>query len=94
MQITADVLGLPAYRPSTEQTSGLGAAILAANELGWYRDLPTAVRSMTCKGEMFEPKTAEVFLYDRLYHQVYQRMYPKLRPLYQAVQEITGYPLK
>ena len=92
MQITADVLGLPAYKPSTEQTSGLGAAILAANELGWYRNLPAAVQGMTHKGEMFEPQITDVNLYDRLYRQVYQKMYPKLRPLFRAVQEITGYP--
>lgn len=92
MQITADVLGLPAYKPSTEQTSGLGAAILAANELGWYRGLPAAVQGMTHKGEMFEPQITDVNLYDRLYRQVYQKMYPKLRPLFRAVQEITGYP--
>ncbi len=92
MQITANVLGLPAYRPATDQTSGLGAAILVANELGWYRDLPTAVRNMTHKSEMFEPQRTDVNLYDRLYRQVYQNMYPKLRPLFRAVQEITGYP--
>ena len=92
MQITADVLGLPAYKPSTVQTSGLGAAILAAYGLGWYRDLPAAVQEMTHQGEMFEPQITDVNLYDRLYRQVYQNMYPKLRPLFRAVQEITGYP--
>ncbi|RIV17617.1 carbohydrate kinase [Alicyclobacillaceae bacterium I2511] len=92
MQITANVLGLPAFKPSTEQTSGLGAAILAANELGWYQDLPTAVQNMTHKTEVFEPQMPDVALYDSLYRQVYQNMYPKLRPLFRAIQEITGYP--
>ncbi len=92
MQITADVLGLPAVKASTEQTSGLGAAILAATGIGWYPDVQTAVRSMTHSGAVFEPDPKSVGLYDQLYRQVYLNMYPKLRPLYRAVQRISGYP--
>lgn len=92
MQITADVLRLPAIKPGTEQTSGLGAAILAATGLGWYADLPSAVRGMTRAGETFEPQTDIGRLYDELYRRVYLNMYPRLRPLYRAVQQITGYP--
>ncbi|KLU59477.1 xylulose kinase [Peptococcaceae bacterium CEB3] len=93
MQITADVLGLPAIRSGTEQTSGLGAAILAATGLGWYSDLSSAVRSMTHSGEIFQPQTDAVRLYDQFYRRVYLHMYPRLRPLYRVVQRITGYPL-
>lgn len=92
MQITADVLGLPAYKPSTEQTSGLGAAILAAYGLGWYQDLPAAVQNMTRRGEVFEPQRSVAQLYDQIYKQVYRSIYPKLRPLFKSVQKITGYP--
>ncbi len=32
--------------------------------------------------------------YDQLYRRVYQKMYARLQPLYQAIQEITGYPAR
>lgn len=92
MQITSDILGLPAYKPSTEQTSGLGAAILGAYGLGWYQDLADAVKSMTQRGEMFEPQKANAEIYEGLYREVYKNMYPKLLPLFKSVQKITGYP--
>ena len=31
-------------------------------------------------------------LYDRLYRRVYRKMYERLRPLYEEIREITGYP--
>ena len=31
-------------------------------------------------------------LYDRLYRRVYRRMYERLRPLYEEIRDITGYP--
>ncbi|WP_240984763.1 FGGY-family carbohydrate kinase [Acididesulfobacillus acetoxydans] len=92
MQITADVAGLPVVKPGTEQTSGLGAAILAATGLGWYADLPSAVKGMTRSGESFAPQTDTGRLYDEIYRRVYLHMYSRLHPLYQAVQQITGYP--
>jgi sugar (pentulose or hexulose) kinase len=43
MQLTADIFGLPAERPHTCETSGLGAAITAMVGLGIHPDFPTAV---------------------------------------------------
>jgi hypothetical protein len=31
-------------------------------------------------------------MYDRLYREVYLHMYRQLKPLYQSIREITGYP--
>jgi sugar (pentulose or hexulose) kinase len=92
MQITADVFGLPASRPHTYEASGLGAAIDAAVGLGLHRDFDAAVREMTRVGEVFEPNPRTRQIYDQLYHRVYKRMYSRLRPLYQAIREITDYP--
>lgn len=92
MQITADIFGLPAERPHTFETSGLGAAINAAVGMKLYPDHQTAIRNMTHKGEVFFPIKAHVKTYDQLYHQVYQRMYDSLSPLYRAIRQITGYP--
>jgi sugar (pentulose or hexulose) kinase len=92
MQVTADVFGLPAERPHTYETSGLGAAIDAAVGLGFYPDFDTAIDNMTRPGRRFEPDPANRALYDQLYQQVYRKMYGRLSPLYQAIQRITGYP--
>jgi len=92
MQLTADIFGLPAERPHTYETSGLGAAIDAAVGLGIYPDFDSAVSSMTRVGRVFEPDPQRVKLYDRLYREVYLKMYPQLQPLYRKIRDITGYP--
>lgn len=92
MQITANVFNLAAERPEVYETSALGAAINAAVGLGVYPDYPSAVRAMTRVGARFEPQPEAVRLYDALYREVYARMYPQLKPLYQRIRAITGYP--
>jgi len=94
MQITADSFGLPASRPHTHETSGLGAAIDAAVGLKIHRDFDAAVQEMTHLGETFEPDRKAQELYDELYRRVYGKMYDKLKPLYEEIREITGYPGK
>ncbi|MBW7469758.1 FGGY-family carbohydrate kinase [Marinobacter sp. M216] len=92
MQLTADVFGLPAERPHTYETSGLGAAIDAAVGLRLHPDFQTAVAAMTRVGDVFLPQPETHALYDRLYSEVYLKMYPQLQPLYRRIREITGYP--
>ena len=94
MQLTADIFGLPAARPHTYETSGLGAAIDAAVGLGLHRDFKTAIAEMTRLGQVFEPNCTNHALYDALYKRVYKQMYARLKPLYEEIQEITGYPKK
>jgi sugar (pentulose or hexulose) kinase len=92
MQLTADVFGLPASRAHLYETSGLGAAIVAAVGTGLHPDFESAVSAMTRIGDLFEPDPANHRLYDDLYNKVYQRMYRRLRPLYEKIRAITGYP--
>ncbi len=92
LQIAADVFGLPAARPHTYEASGLGAAIDAAVGLGLHPDFETAVGEMTRIGRLFEPSREAHEVYDELYHRVYKLMYRRLKPLYEAIREITGYP--
>jgi sugar (pentulose or hexulose) kinase len=94
MQLTADIFRLPASRPHTYETSGLGAAIDAAVGLGIYPDFATAVKAMTRVSRTFEPDRRNADLYDQLYEQVYQKMYPRLAPLYARIRAITGYPVR
>jgi sugar (pentulose or hexulose) kinase len=92
LQLTADIFGLPTTRPHLYETSGLGAAIVAAVGLGIHPDFETAVNAMTRPGDTFQPEPANQQLYDQLYRLVYKRMYGRLKPLYKKIREITGYP--
>jgi sugar (pentulose or hexulose) kinase len=92
LQLTADVFGIPTAKPHLYETSGLGAAVVAAVGLGFYSDFTSAVKAMTRVAEVFEPNSANHTLYDALYRDVYKKMYQRLRPLYDRIREITGYP--
>ncbi len=92
LQITADLFGLPTARPHIYETSGLGAAIDGAVGLGLHPDFESAVREMTRVGQVFDPDPATHQLYDQLYQRVYKQMYARLKPLYEEIRTITGYP--
>ena len=94
LQITADIFGLPAARPHLYETSGLGAAIDAAVGLGLHPSFDHAIRAMTRIGQVFEPDPHRHDVYDALYHKVYLQMYRRLRPLYEKIRQITGYPTR
>jgi sugar (pentulose or hexulose) kinase len=92
MKLTADIFGLPTARPHTYEASGLGAAIDAAVGVGLHPDFSTAVSEMTRCGRPFEPDPENQKIYDELYHGVYRKMYPRLKPLYEHIRTVTGYP--
>jgi sugar (pentulose or hexulose) kinase len=47
---------------------------------------------MTRVAEVLDPDPGRHNLYDALYHRAYRRMYDPLKPLYEEIREITGYP--
>ena len=94
MQLTADIFDLPAERPHTYETSALGAAIDAAVGLGLYPDFASAVKEMTRIRDVFEPIPENRDIYGELFEKIYLRMYNKLKPLYDDIRDITGYPSK
>jgi len=92
MQITADIFNCPVERPHTVETSGLGAAVLAAFGLGWYPSVRVATNEMTRVGHRIEPDPDNHAVYEKLYRRVYRRLYRRLAPLYREIRDITGYP--
>ncbi|PKN08162.1 MAG: carbohydrate kinase [Deltaproteobacteria bacterium HGW-Deltaproteobacteria-7] len=92
MQLTADIFGMPTARSHIYETSGLGAAIDAAVGLKMHRNFKDAVAEMTRIGQYFEPDLNTHKIYDQLYNRVYKQMYKKLKPLYEEIRDITGYP--
>ena len=51
-----------------------------------------ATRAMTRVGRTFYPNSSTRLIYDGLYRRVYCEMYRKLKPLYEEIRDITGYP--
>jgi sugar (pentulose or hexulose) kinase len=92
MQITADIFNLKTTRARTPEASGLGAAMLAAIGAGFYQSTGDCVNNMCASGKSFEPNSDSAHIYDRLYTEVYLRQYQRLKPLYTAIRDITGYP--
>jgi sugar (pentulose or hexulose) kinase len=92
VQLTADIFGLPTGRPHTHETSGLGAAIDATVGLGLHPSIEAAGAAMTRLAETVEPDPDRHRLYDQLYRRVYRRLYDRLKPLYEDIMDITGYP--
>ncbi len=92
VQLTADIFGLPASTPHVYEASGLGAAIDAAVGLNLHPDFETAVSQMTRTSLTFEPIAANHRIYDELYQRVYRKMYSRMKPLYEEIRSITGYP--
>lgn len=76
-QIQSNVYGKPVIRTKSEEASGLGAAILAANSVGFYPDIKTAVNEMVKLDsqskrnpdlEAHEAYKKVMDLHDSLYH--------------------------
>lgn len=81
LQIKADVTGLPIVRMQEEETSTLGAAILAAVRCGDFPDPAAAVKAMVRTGRRFVPDPATAAAYDRGYA-LYNELYAALAPLF------------
>ncbi|EDY86565.1 carbohydrate kinase, fggy [gamma proteobacterium HTCC5015] len=88
LQITADVFGLPVERPHTYETSGLGAAIIAAVGLGWFSSIQQAMEQMTRQGDVFMPNAEAQAMYESLYKNVYGKLYSRLAPLYSSIRRV------
>ena len=77
-QLQADIYGLPVCR-SQEETTSLGAAILAGTSIGWYGSLEETLLGMGRKDEM-EVKSPHPEL-----HRQYQEILKRHHELYTAL---------
>ncbi len=87
LQIAADVFNLPVYRPHTHETSGLGAAIIAAVAMGDHPNYQTAINAMTRVEKVFKPDKDAASRYAMLYNEVYAKLYETLHPLYKVMKQ-------
>jgi sugar (pentulose or hexulose) kinase len=91
-QISADIFNRPILRGKTCETSGLGAAIITAYGLGFYKDIKDAGTHMINYQKEFIPNESNSILYKKIYENVYSKMYKALEPVYKEIRQITGYP--
>lgn len=93
-QTTADIFNLKLARGRTTEASGLGAAMITAVGLGFYKSFEDAITSMSAMDRVFVPDPARAKIYNKLYRRVYKKIFKALKPLYEEIREITGYPEK
>ncbi|MDX1575541.1 MAG: FGGY family carbohydrate kinase [Kiloniellales bacterium] len=80
-RIRADATGLPAEIPSQQDTSPIGAAMLAAVAVGAWPDLASAAAQVGEIERVVEPDPAAKDAYDQA-HARYRELFECLRPLY------------
>ena len=83
LQIKADVIGVPIVRMAEEETSTLGAAILAAVRAGDHPDVPSAAASMVRLGTRFLPNPDTHAVYERSFA-LYNDLYGALAPVFRS----------
>jgi hypothetical protein len=76
-------IGLPLVRMAEEETSTLGAAILASVRCGDHPDIPAAAAAMVRFGRRFEPDPKSAPAYERAFA-LYNELYRALAPVFHA----------
>lgn len=87
-QITADMLGVPVSRVQTNETSGLGAAMIGFTGMKEFADMDAAVGSMAHIKDTFTPNPFNGKIYKRLYQDVYKTLFPALSKIYKTSNSI------
>ncbi|MBC7518741.1 MAG: carbohydrate kinase [Microbacteriaceae bacterium] len=87
-QILADVLGRPVVIAVEEESTSLGAAILAAAGAGWFANIREAALAMSQLGQRFEPRQDAMTRYEEFFA-VYRELYPSTRNLARDLAVVT-----
>jgi xylulokinase len=80
MQNKADITGLPIDVPEVEESTPLGAAILAGIGVGLYRNEQDAFEHVYRPGKTYQPDPLLACNYAEWY-QIYKQLYPVLKPV-------------
>ena len=66
-QLCADIFERPVIKIQTEQTSSLGAAILAFTATGEFKNINDAIKTMSHPKEIFYPAVSKMEEYEKIY---------------------------
>lgn len=86
LQVKADVLQRPIVTLETEETSLLGAALIAAVAAGEFSSLEEGAAHMVRVRERIQPDPTNARVYNRAYED-YLELYDRLKPLFQKSRE-------
>jgi xylulokinase len=79
--IKADINNKPIVVGAQEESASLGAAMLGALALGWYKNPAEAHAQISREERVFAPDPARVGLYEKPY-QTYKKLYAALQPVF------------
>jgi xylulokinase len=88
VQIKADVLGRPLHVLDLKESTALGAALLAGQAAGMFRDEAEALAALRHAERVVAPDQHSAALYDRCYREVYQRIAPALAEAHRAIADL------
>jgi len=81
LQIKSDICGYPLIKMEEEETSTLGAALLASVKVGDYSSLEEAVSAIVKTGKKYTPDDKKTKIYSKSYS-LYNELYTALKPIY------------
>jgi xylulokinase len=89
-QIMADVLGIKCGRGEMEESTAVGAAILAAYGAGEYKDLAVAAENIAHINKFWNPNPEAVKIYDKTF-KIAEQLYETINKtnIYRELSEIT-----
>lgn len=77
LQVKSDVLGMPVEVPSVQESTALGAALLAGLGAGLYASAEDAFRKTYRIGRLVQPDLSLKYAYDRQF-KLFQQIYPTI----------------
>ena len=88
-QLKAEMFGIPAQILEENDTSALGAAMVAAVGIGWYEDFGDAIKdSCNIKETVYPTGTYQEWLYKR--YDIYKELYPAVKSQYERLKELNA----
>jgi len=87
-QMLADILRIPISIAKSEESTALGAGMLAFAAVGAYPDARSAAKAMSGRGHTYEPNLENALEYDK-YFEIYRSLYPALKPVFESLAEVS-----
>ena len=86
-QLKAEMFGIPAQTLEENETSALGASIVAALGAGWYKTLEEATKDLCKIKEIFYPTGGHIEWMQKRYS-IYKELYPAVKLQYEKLKEL------
>lgn len=88
-QLKAEMFGIPAQTLEENETSALGASIVAALGAGWYKTLDEATKDLCKIKEIIYP-TGEYTKWLKKRYSIYKELYPAVKLQYEKLKELNS----